>query len=114
MKYRIAVLAAILTASVAVAAASVRPFGISSQNRGASSVCGNVVSARHAADLRGEPVFLTLGATDGEAELTVVMLEENRAGFGPPEAMVGRHICVSGRIQSFFGKPRMLLDSLAD
>ncbi len=101
-----------LTASVAVCAASVRPFG--SGGLGARSVCGSVVSARNAADFRGEPVFLTLDRAYEDQDLTVVMLDESRTSFGSPEAMVGRRICVSGRVQSFFGKPRMRLDSLAE
>jgi hypothetical protein len=116
MTTRIAVLALIVAvaASAAVYAASVSALGTESQSSGASSFCGSVVSARHAVELRGEPVFLTLGHADGDQDLTVVMLAENRARFGSPEALIGRRICVSGRVQSFFGKPRMLPDTLTE
>ena len=116
MGNRIAVLALIvvMAASAAVYAASVSAPGIESQSPDASSFCGNVVSAEHAVQLRGEPVLLTLGHAYEHQDLTVVMLGENRAGFGPPEALIGRRICVTGRLRHFFGKPRMLLDSLTE
>jgi hypothetical protein len=116
MRNRIAVLALIVVAaaSAAVYAASVRALGTESQSLGASIYCGSAVSARHAVQLRGEPVFLTLDRSYGDQDLTVVMLGENRARFGSPESLIGRRICVSGRLRSFFGKPRLLLDSLTE
>ena len=113
---RIAVLALIVAvaASAAAYAASVRAFGTESQSPGVSSFCGSVVSAEHAVQLRGEPVFLTLDHAYGDQDLTVVMVGEDQARFGSPEALIGRRICVSGRLRSFFGKPRMFPDTLTE
>lgn len=105
------VLCAVAPALMDVAITRVK--GIGKPNSETVTVCGNVVSARKAIDLRGEPTFLTLGKAYAGQDLTVVILGENRAGFDAPEALIGRRLCVSGVVRSFFGTPRMLLTAVS-
>lgn len=112
MRHPIAALACIMTAGAVVCAACVWVGEANNQSRDAARVCGSVVAARVASQLRGEPVFLTLDHAREGHDLTVVISGGTRAGPGSPEALIGRRICASGRVRRFLGEPRMLADSL--
>jgi hypothetical protein len=105
---QIAALALIVATSAGVYTAIAH--GDERQGRDAASLCGTVIAARDALELRGKPVFLTLGRADDGQDLTAVMLGENGARFRSLAGLIGRRICVTGRVRSFFGKPRMLVD----
>ena len=76
-----------------------------------ATICDEVAAAQDAPQLRGEPMLLRLGLANPNQAVTVVVLGENRAAFGMPAAMVGRRVCVSGQIERFRGKPRVIVES---
>ncbi len=78
-----------------------------------ATVCGAVAATRYAPQLRGEPTFLQLGHAGPDADFTVVVLRSNRAALPMPDSPLGHHICVSGRIRLFRGKPQVTLAAAA-
>ena len=74
-----------------------------------ATVCGVVVSAKHATSTRGEPTFLNLDRPYPNQVFTVVIWGSDRAAFGQPEAVYrNKHVCVSGLIESYKGKPEIV------
>jgi hypothetical protein len=106
MRKQITALALIVATSAGVYTAIAH--GAKRQGRDAASLCGTVISARDALELRGKPFFITLGGADDGQDMTAVMLGENGARFRSLAGPIGRRICVTGRVLSFFGKPRIL------
>jgi len=75
-----------------------------------ATVCGAVVSAKYATSTRGEPTFLNLDEPYPTQVFTVVIWGSNRAAFGTPEtAYTHRTICVTGTIESYRGKPEIVV-----
>ncbi|PYU22467.1 MAG: DNA-binding protein [Acidobacteria bacterium] len=74
-----------------------------------ATVCGRVASGRYAASTRGKPTFLDLDKPYPSQLFTVLIWGENRAKFGTPEETYrDKNICVTGRIQSYQGKPEII------
>jgi len=77
-------------------------------------VCGKVEGGFYGKNLRGHPTFLNLDGHYPDQPFTVVIWGEHRHLFGQPEkSLRGRHICVSGRIVEYQGKPQVVLRSPA-
>lgn len=75
-----------------------------------ATVCGMVASAEFEADEQNQPTLLDLGKPHPNAVFTAVIYGENRAKFGTPESSLsGKHICVSGQISDYQGKPEIVL-----
>src|SRR5262245_25566308 len=75
-----------------------------------ATVCGVVASAEYEAHERNQPTLLDLGKPHPNAIFTAVIYDENRAKFGTPEtSLLGRRICVTGRISDYQGKPEIIL-----
>lgn len=72
-------------------------------------ICGNVASAHYAPRSRGQPTFLNLGHAYPNEDFTAVIWGENRSEFGSPESLEGHHVCVSGPIRMYRGKPEVIL-----
>ncbi len=73
-----------------------------------ATVCGKVVSARYAASSRGRPTFLNLDRPHPNQVFTVIIWGKNRASFGKPEEKYrGKEICVTGKIETYRGKPQI-------
>jgi len=72
-------------------------------------VCDRVMSASYIGSVRGGPTFLNLGKAYPEQVFTVVIWNQNRGKFErPPERMFdGREICVTGKVQTYKGKPQI-------
>jgi hypothetical protein len=74
-----------------------------------ATVCGSVESARYLANSRGKPTFLNIGKAYPDQDFTVVIWSEDRAKFGHPEdRLIHKHICVSGQIELYRGKPQIV------
>jgi hypothetical protein len=74
-----------------------------------AKVCGIVESGRYVSTSRGKPTFLNIGKAYPNTEFTVVIWSENRAKFGQPEdSFLHKHICVSGHIELYKGKPEVV------
>lgn len=76
-----------------------------------ATVCGTVVSTRYAASTRGQPTFLNVDKPYPNQLFTVVIWGNSRGKFGAPEtAYKEKHICVTGEITEYRGKPEMIAD----
>ena len=73
-----------------------------------ATICGKVVSARHATGSKGEPTFLNLDEPYPRQVFTIVIWGDNRAKFGDSEKKYrGSQVCVTGRITSYRGTPEI-------
>lgn len=111
MTFRSAGLILGIAASAAVCTALIRTHAVGGTPGNRTTICGSIVSARSAIELRDDPVFLTLGHAYAGRDLTVVAVGRNRARFAVPAALIGHRICVFGRMLRFLGQPRLLLDA---
>ncbi len=74
------------------------------------TVCGTVASAHHATRSKGQPTFLNLNKPYPHPIFTVLIWGSDRDKFKePPEPLSGKEVCVSGVIQSFHGKPEIIV-----
>jgi hypothetical protein len=78
-------------------------------------VCGVVASAAHFASVTGRPTFLNLDRPYPDQLFTVVIWGSNRSRFeSPPEQLFdGKSICVIGRIDTYRGKPQIVVEDPA-
>lgn len=78
-------------------------------------ICGLVASAAHFASVTGQPTFLNLDRPYPDQLFTVVIWGSNRSRFGtPPEQLFdGKSICVTGRIDTYRGKPQIVVEDPA-
>jgi hypothetical protein len=73
------------------------------------TVCGDVVSAHHAARTRGNPTFLNLDKPYPTQVFTVLIWGTDRSRFGvPEESFANKRICVTGKISSYRGVPEIV------
>jgi hypothetical protein len=77
------------------------------------TVCGTVASANYAIRSRGRPTFLNLDQPYPNQIFTVVIWGSDRNNFkNPPETFFrGKTICVTGIIESYRGKPEIIVRS---
>ena len=76
------------------------------------TVCGKVVSAKHAESLRGAPTFLNFERDFPNQSFTALVWGKDRAKFDPaPESLVDKRVCVRGLITIYKGKPQTVLRS---
>lgn len=77
-----------------------------------AEVCGTVASAAHIAAVRGRPTFLNMERPYPDQPFNVVIWESARALFDkPPERVFdGKSICVTGLIETYNGKPQIIVD----
>jgi hypothetical protein len=78
-----------------------------------ATVCGIVASANFAARSKRQPTFLNLDKPYPDHIFTAVIWIEDRAKFGTPETLKGKRVCVSGLIESYQGKPQIVLREAA-
>lgn len=72
-----------------------------------ATVCGRIASSHYAETGDGQPTFVNLDKSYPEQVFTIVIFGDYRAKFvPPPEAWTG-HLCVTGKITSYRGKPEM-------
>jgi micrococcal nuclease len=77
------------------------------------AVCGEVVSATYARSSRGRPTFLNLDEPYPDHIFTALIWGSDRSKFDePPEVKYrDKAICVTGRIESYRGKPQIIVRS---
>jgi micrococcal nuclease len=77
------------------------------------TVCGTVASATYAIRTKGRPTFLNLDQPHPNQIFTVVIWGSDRNKFkNPPETFFkGKRICVTGFIESYRGKPEIVVHS---
>jgi hypothetical protein len=75
-----------------------------------ATVCGTVVSTRHAPKTKRQPTFLNFDVPYPHHIFTVVIWGSDRAAFGTPETMLmGRRTCATGTIQLYHGKAEIIV-----
>ena len=75
-----------------------------------ATVCGVVVGAKYAEQIRGGLTFIDFGKPYPDATFTAVIFAGDRAKFGTPErGLAGKQVCVTGKIEMFRGKPQIVL-----
>ena len=76
-----------------------------------AEVCGRVASAAHIAAVKGQPTFLNLDRPYPDQPFNVVIWGSARSRFdAPPErAFDGEEICVTGLIETYRGKPQIVV-----
>jgi hypothetical protein len=75
------------------------------------TVCGVVASAHFAARSKGQPTFINLDKPYPNQIFTVLIWGSDRGKFEkPPETLYfGKEICVTGMIQSYQGRPEIVV-----
>ncbi len=75
------------------------------------TVCGTVASAHFAAKVKGQPTSLHLNKPYPNQIFSVLIWGSDRNKFEkPPETLYsGKEICVTGMIQSYQGKPEIIV-----
>jgi DNA/RNA endonuclease YhcR with UshA esterase domain len=80
---------------------------ISQQN----TVCGTVVSAHYATRRKGQPTLINFDESCPDQLFTVLIWGSDRGKFEkPPERLYsGKEICVTGMVQSYDGRPGIVV-----
>ena len=76
-----------------------------------TTVCGKVTGVHQATASRGKPTFINFDKPYPNQDFTVMIWDDERAGFGSLEKYTGRQICAHGVITEYRGKPEMVLHS---
>lgn len=77
-----------------------------------AKVCGQVVRVHLAFKTRGQPTFLDFERPHPHAPFTAVIWGLDRGKFGNPQQQyLNKHICVTGPIRAYHGKPEIVLRS---
>lgn len=112
-----AVLMAPSAAWCATAGATDQPTGIPASEAAhhvgeVVTVCGRVASAAHIGSVKGRPTFLNFERPYPDQPFSVVIWESARARFDkPPERQFdGKSVCVTGRIETYRGKPQIVVE----
>ena len=75
-----------------------------------ATVCGTVVSTRHAPKTKGQPTFVNFDVPYPHHIFTAVIWGSDRPAFGAPETMLmGRRACVTGTIELYGGKAEIIV-----
>ena len=79
------------------------------------TVCGPVVDTRYARTSNGRPTFLNFHEPYPNHPFVAVIWGDMRDNFGgsPESLFLGRMLCVRGLIESYKGKPQIILRSLS-
>jgi DNA/RNA endonuclease YhcR with UshA esterase domain len=75
------------------------------------TVCGTVASAHYAAKVKGQPTFINLDKPYPNQIFTALIWGSDRSKFEkPPETLYsGKEICATGMIQSYQGRPEIVV-----
>ncbi|MGA3116955.1 MAG: DNA-binding protein [Syntrophobacteraceae bacterium] len=75
------------------------------------TVCGTVASAHFATKSKGQPTFINLDKPYPNQVFTVLIWGSDRSKFEkPPETLYsGKEICVTGLVQSYQGRPEIIV-----
>ena len=103
-------LLAVLLSSGRLLCADEIPAAQASSHAGeTATVCGNVTGIHTAARSKGKPTFINFDKPYPNEDFTVMIWDDDRAGFGNLEKYAGREVCARGVITMYRGKPEMVL-----
>ena len=74
-------------------------------------VCGKVYGIKFLESSTGGPTLINMGAAFPDQLLALVIRKETRANFDktPEELFAGKEICVNGKIETYKGKPQIVV-----
>jgi DNA/RNA endonuclease YhcR with UshA esterase domain len=101
-----------LYADGAPAGSSITPAEAEHHVGESATVCGVVASAHYAPTTKAQPTFLNLDQPYPNQIFTAVIFGRDRPKFGEPEAMQGKSICVTGKIELYRGKPEIIVHNV--
>ncbi len=108
-------LAALTTVALAAVDEPQRiPAGEASSHVGETlQVCGHVASAAYFGSTKGRPTFLNIDRPYPDQPFTVVIWGTARSSFedAPEKVYDGKSICVTGLIETYRGKPQIVVTS---
>ena len=108
---RLSAMLAVVFLSPTAAGASLSPEEAMKHVGENVTVCGVVASAYYAARSKSQPTSLELDKPYPNQVFTAVIFGKDRPKFGTPETtLLGKHVCVTGNIRIYRGKPRVILD----
>jgi len=77
-----------------------------------ATVCGTVYGGYYGKKLRGQPTFINLDGSYPNQAFTIVIWGSDRYKFSIPEVRyTNKKICVDGIIDSYKGKPQIVVKS---
>jgi hypothetical protein len=77
-----------------------------------AQVCGVIASARYARSSNGGPTYLNFDKPYPDNDFTVIVWRRDRKNFpSEPELLLHHKACVSGKIESYQGKPQIIARS---
>ena len=75
------------------------------------TVCGTVAFANYAVQTKGQPTYLTLDQLHPRQVFIILIWGSDRPKFGEPEIkLLGRTVCANGLIESYKGKPQIVIE----
>lgn len=97
-------------ALVPASAQSISPAEAKNHISQNATVCGNITGERTASSSRGQPTFINLDGRYPNQIFTILIWGEDRARVGilPVD---GSHVCATGVIQDYRGKPEIIVRS---
>lgn len=75
------------------------------------TICGKIMGARYLESAKNQPTFLNVDGAYPNQALTIVIWEDVRKqlGFKPEEKLLNKQVCVSGKVETFKGKPQIVI-----
>lgn len=75
------------------------------------TVCGKIFGGKYLDKAGNKPTFLNMGASYPNELLTIVIWGNTRKLFPykPEEKLKGKTVCITGKIETFKGKPQIVL-----
>lgn len=79
-------------------------------------VCGKIFGGKFLSKAKGTPTFLNMGGEYPDQLLTIVIWAKERETIrqakGAPETeLVGKEICITGKVELYKDKPQIVFDS---
>jgi hypothetical protein len=75
-----------------------------------AQVCGVIADTNYARRSRGSPTYLNFDKPYPESEFTAIVWGKDRKHFSvKPETLKGHKACVYGKIETYKGKPQIIL-----
>ncbi|MGO8917144.1 MAG: hypothetical protein ACLQJR_14660 [Stellaceae bacterium] len=106
--------ALLLCAAAPAAAATLNAAEAASHVGETATVCGTVASARFAERSKAQSTFLNLEKPYPDQLFTILIFGRDREKFGTPEsALLHQHVCATGRIKLYDGRPEMIVEDPA-
>jgi DNA/RNA endonuclease YhcR with UshA esterase domain len=99
------VVVSLLAAAFAFAADPLEPADAASHVGEEATVCGEVTGAKYSSHRQRKPTFIDFGPPHPNQHFTALIWGEYRDAFDyVPESLLGKTVCVSGKITEYKGK----------